>query len=70
MRIAFEMATVAACDYIGRTVTGVCAVVRDDAGVVVFRSRPSVKRFLPRQEAEAFIAANGNCAIDTERGAT
>jgi len=56
MRISFEGATVTNCDYIGRTVWGVCAVVRDEDGFEVFRSRPSTKRFLPRQEAEAFIA--------------
>ena len=57
MKISFEGATVTRCDYIGRTVTGICAVVRDDAGNEVFRSKPSVKRIGPRQEAEAFIAA-------------
>lgn len=56
MRIEFVGATVTNCDYIGRTVWGVCAVVRDNAGNEVFRSRPSTKRFLPRQEAESFIA--------------
>lgn len=56
MRISFEGATVTNCDFIGRTVWGVCAVVRDNAGNEVFRSKPSVKRIGPRLEAEAFIA--------------
>ena len=57
MVIAFRMATVTNCDYIGRTVTGVCAVVIDETGAEVFRSKPSVKRIGPRQEAQAFIDA-------------
>lgn len=57
MKITFESATVTNCDYIGRTVHGVCAVVRDTTGAEVFRSKPSVKRICPRMDAEAFIAA-------------
>lgn len=56
MRITFEGTTITNCDYIGRTVWGVCAVVRDDDGREVFRSKPSTKRIGPRLEAEAFIA--------------
>ncbi len=57
MRISFEGATVTNCDYIGRTVWGVCAVVRDADGREIFRSRASVKRIGPRTEAEQFIRA-------------
>jgi len=56
MRITFEPATVTQCDYIGRTVSGLCAVVRDDAGVELFRSKPSVKRIGPRLAAEKFVS--------------
>lgn len=55
LTIEYRPATVAACDYIGRTVHGVCAVVLRD-GVEVFRTRASVKRIGPRLAAEAWIA--------------
>lgn len=54
-QITFQSATVSRCDFIGRTVSGVCAVVIRD-GVELFRSKASVKRIAPRLEAEAFIA--------------
>ena len=53
--ITFAFATVSQCDFIGRTVHGVQAVVTRD-GVEVFRSSASVKRARPRAEAMAFIA--------------
>jgi hypothetical protein len=53
-QITFQFATVSQCNYIGLTVTGIAAVVLRD-GVEVFRSKPSTKRFMPRQEAEAWI---------------
>lgn len=56
--ITFRTATVSRCDYIGRTVHGVQAVVTLD-GKEVFVSAASVKRFGPRQEAQAFIANHG-----------
>jgi len=57
-QITFHPATVTRCDFIGRTVSGVCAVVTRD-GVEVFRSAASVKRFGPKQAAQAFIATAG-----------
>lgn len=53
-QIDFRTATVSRCDFIGRTVHGIEAVVSRN-GIEVFVSRPSVKRFGPRQEAQAFI---------------
>jgi hypothetical protein len=54
--VAFQPATVTRCDYIGRTVWGVQAVVTRD-GVEVFRSTARSKRIGPKLEAQAFIAA-------------
>lgn len=58
MTIEYRSATVTACDFIGRNVSGVAAVVLRD-GVEVFRSKASVKRIGPRLAAEAFILAAG-----------
>ena len=54
--VSFQAATVRRCDMYGRTVDGVLAVVTRD-GVEVYRTKPSVKRINPRQEAAAWIAA-------------
>lgn len=43
------------CDFIGRTVWGVCAVVKRD-GVEVFRSRAYGKRGMARKEAQDWVA--------------
>jgi hypothetical protein len=56
LEITYEPATVSRCDFIGRTVYGICAVVLRD-GIEAFRSAPSVKRIGPKLEAQAFIAA-------------
>lgn len=52
--ITFCTATVTNCDFIGRTVSGVCAVVSKD-GVELFRSKPHVKRIGGKMEALEWI---------------
>ena len=58
MTIEFRPATVTNCDFIGRTVSGIVAVLIED-GVEVFVSKPHVKRIGCRIEVEAFIAGRG-----------
>jgi hypothetical protein len=53
--IEFRQATVTNCDFIGRTVHGIVAVVIED-GVEVFVSKPHVKRIGCRDEVAAFLA--------------
>lgn len=55
-RIAYVPETVNRCDYIGRTVHGICAVVfKGDEEV--YRTQPSVKRIGPKLAAQAWIAS-------------
>ena len=57
-QITFATGTVTNCDFIGRTISGVCAVVTID-GNEVFRSKLHVKRITGKLEAQDWLKKQG-----------
>jgi hypothetical protein len=57
-QITFATATITNCDYIGRTVSGICAVVLRD-GIEVFRSKAHSKRIACKLEVQDWLNGQG-----------
>lgn len=53
-QITYQAATISHCDFIGRTRSGICAVVTQD-GVEVFRSSPHAKRIGCKLEVQKWL---------------
>jgi hypothetical protein len=53
-QIVFRSATVTNCDYIGRTVSGIVAVVIEH-GREIFTSKPHTKRITCKMECAEFL---------------